>query len=213
MSTSADRRRRMVDRLSEDGITDSRVLAAMGTVPRERFACSDLADVAYEETPLPIGGGQTISAPGIVARMAAALRLRGGERVLEIGTGNGYAAAVLASCGARVVSVEYDAELAAAARRCLARVGIDDVEVRHGDGAHGAPDRAPFDAVSMTAMAPDFPPAVLEQVTPGAVLVAPLGVDRDGVLVRRRRGREEHLGPVRFVPMRGASDAVRAAMS
>ncbi|MEJ2870982.1 protein-L-isoaspartate(D-aspartate) O-methyltransferase [Actinomycetospora sp. OC33-EN08] len=203
-ATVALRQSRMVDRLADEGITDARVLAAMAAVPRERFVSSELADAAYDDTPLPIGGGQTISAPFVVARMVAALELVGGERVLEIGTGHGYAAAVLAACGAEVVSVEYDGELAVTARRCLAAAGVTGVEVRHGDGALGAPDRAPFEAVSMTATGPQFPPAVLDQVRPDGVLVGPLGEDRDGVLVRRQRGREVALGPVRFVPLRGA---------
>jgi protein-L-isoaspartate(D-aspartate) O-methyltransferase len=194
----------MVDRLRAQGITDERVLDAMATVPRERFVPSELADVAYDDHPLPIGGGQTISAPGIVARMAAALGLAGGERVLEVGTGHGYAAAVLASCGAHVVTVEYDAGLVAAARRCLPAAGVDDVEVRHGDGALGAPDRAPFDAVSIAAMSPVVPPTLLAQLRLGGVVVAPIGQDTDGMLVRQCRGRVEELGPVRFVRLRGA---------
>ncbi len=201
----------MVDRLRAHGITDDRVLGAMAVVPRERFVPSELADVAYDDHPLPIGGGQTISAPWVVARMAAALELTGGERVLEIGTGHGYAAAVLASCGARVVTVEYDAGLVAAARRCLPAAGVDDVEVRHGDGALGAPDRAPFDAVSIAAMSPGIPPAVLAQLRLDGIVVAPIGEGTDGMLVRQRRGRVEELDAVRFVRLRGGEPARRAS--
>lgn len=197
----------MVDRLRSRGFTDERVLAALDTVPRERFVPSELADVAYDDHPLPIGGGQTISAPEIVARMACALSLTGGERVLEIGTGHGYAAAVLATCGAEVVSVEYDGELAVAARRCLPAAGVDGVEVRHGDGAFGAPDRGPFDAVSITAMTPAVPPALLAQLRLDGVVVAPIGQEPDGVLVRYRRGRTEELGAVRLVRLRGDEPA------
>ncbi|WP_433802152.1 protein-L-isoaspartate(D-aspartate) O-methyltransferase [Actinomycetospora sp. CA-084318] len=211
MSRAEARRRRMVDRLRSRGITDERVLAALRTVPRERFLPSEFADVAYDDHALPIGAGQTISAPEIVARMASALGLTGGERVLEIGTGHGYAAAVLATCGAEVVSIEYDAELADAARRCLLAVGVVGVEVRHGDGWFGAPDRAPFDAVTIAAMSPDVPPAVLEQLRPDGVVVAPVGHDTDGVLERHHRGRVENLGAVRFVRLRGGEPARRAS--
>jgi protein-L-isoaspartate(D-aspartate) O-methyltransferase len=203
-SDAAARRHDMVDALREAGVRDERVLAALAAIPRERFVAPELAEFAYEDRPLPLGAGATISAPSIVARMAEALELTGTERVLEVGTGSGYAAAVLASCAAEVVSLEYDLELSRSARRSLDATGFGAVEVRHADGALGAPDRAPFDAVTVTAMAPEPPPALLEQLTPEGVLVAPLGPDRDGVLVRRRGGRSEELGPVRFVALRGA---------
>lgn len=203
-SAAAARRHRMVEGLREAGVQDPLVLAAMDAVPRERFVASEFAEVAYEDRPLPIAAGATISAPSMVARMVEALELTGTERVLEIGSGSGYAAAVLASCAAEVVTVEYSAELAASARRSLDATGFGAVEVRHGDGSLGAPDRAPFDAITVTAMAPEPPSALLDQLTAGGVLVAPVGPDRDGTLVRRRDGREEDLGPVRFVALRGA---------
>lgn len=199
----ARRRHLMVEALRDGGVRDPRVLAALDTVPRERFVASELAEVAYEDRPLPIHAGATISAPSIVARMTEALELTGSERVLEVGTGSGYAAAVLASCAGEVVTLEYDADLAHSARHALETTGFDGVEVRHADGALGAPDRAPFDAVSVTAMAPEPPPALLEQLAPNGVLVAPVGPERDGVLVRRRGDRTEDLGPVRFVALRG----------
>ncbi|HEY2223447.1 protein-L-isoaspartate(D-aspartate) O-methyltransferase [Actinomycetospora sp.] len=201
---AATRRHRMVEALREAGVRDPRVLTAMDVVPRERFVADGFDEVAYEDRPLPLHAGATISAPSIVARMTEALELTGSERVLEIGTGSGYAAAVLACCAADVVTLEYDADLACSAQRALADTGFAAVEVRHADGALGAPDRAPFDAVAVTAMAPQPPPALLSQLAPGGVLVAPVGADRDGVLVRRRGGRTEELGPVRFVALRGA---------
>jgi protein-L-isoaspartate(D-aspartate) O-methyltransferase len=203
-NAAATRRRRMVETLREAGVRDPRVLAALGEVPREHFVAAELAEVAYEDRPLPLPAGATISAPSIVARMTEALELTGTERVLEVGTGSGYAAAVLASCAAEVVTLEYDADLARSARHSLDATGFAAVEVRHADGALGAPDRAPFDAVAVTAMAPEPPPALLDQLVPGGVLVAPVGPDRDGVLVRRRGDRTEELGPVRFVALRGA---------
>lgn len=200
----AMRRHRMVEALRAEGVRDPRVLAALDTVPRERFVASEFAEVAYEDRPLPLHAGATISAPSIVARMTEALELTGSERVLEVGTGSGYAAAVLASCAAEVVTLEYDGDLAYTARRALETTGFGNVEVRHADGTLGAPDRAPFDAVAVTAMAPEPPPALLEQLTPDGVLVAPVGPDREGVLVRCRGDRVEELGPVRFVALRGA---------
>ncbi|MCD2194541.1 protein-L-isoaspartate(D-aspartate) O-methyltransferase [Actinomycetospora endophytica] len=201
---AATRRHRMVEALRHEGVRDPRVLAAMDLVPRERFVAADLADLAYEDRPLPIHADATVSAPSIVARMTEALELTGTERVLEVGTGSGYAAAVLAACAAEVVTLEYDEDLARSARDALDATGFGAVEVRHADGALGAPDRAPFDAVAVTAMAPELPPALLEQLAPGGVLVAPVGPDRDGMLLRCRAGLTEELGPVRFVALRGA---------
>jgi protein-L-isoaspartate(D-aspartate) O-methyltransferase len=157
----------MLADLREHGVNDPRVLAAMARVPRERFVPAELAEHAYQPRPLPIGCGQTISAPTSVATMTEALQLRGTERVLEIGTGCGYAAAVLSCCAAQFVTIGCHQQLARTARDTLAELGYGNVEVRHGNGAHGAPDRAPFDAVSMTAMAPHLPPTLLEQLAPG----------------------------------------------
>jgi protein-L-isoaspartate(D-aspartate) O-methyltransferase len=196
------RRRDMVADLRGQGIVDERVLAAMGRVPRHRFVPAHRADEAYGPGPLPIACGQTISAPAIVAAMAALLGLTGRERVLEVGAGSGYAAAVLSLLAREVVAVEYHPSLAAAARDALAATGHV-VDVRHGDGRLGVPDRAPFDAITVAAMAEGgVPPALLEQLTDDGVLVCPVGHGRQGELVRMRRdGSEERLIPVSFVPL------------
>jgi len=193
----------MVDRqLRRRGIEDERVLEAMGTVPRERFVPEPEREHAYRDGALRIGEGQTISQPWIVASMAALLDLRGGERVLEVGTGSGYGAAVLSRLCRELVTVERHAALAQTARSTLAELGYDNVEVRTGDGSRGAPDRSPFDAISVTATARGAPPrALCEQLAPQATLVCP--VDRDGreLLMRFRGTEEEALAPVRFVPL------------
>ncbi len=191
----------MVERLRRGGIADERVLGAMATVPRERFLPTELAPEAYLDRALPIGASQTISAPGIVALMAAALELAGTEDVLEVGTGAGYAAAVLSRCAHRVVTIERHRELADRARAVLADLGYDNVEVRLGDGTRGAPDRAPFDAVSVAAMADDLPEALVGQLAEHGRLVCPVGVDGVGELVRLRDGRRDRLGRVGFVPL------------
>src|SRR4051794_22740973 len=156
----ARRRARMVERqLRGRGIEDERVLAAMGEVPRERFVPPDLVRDAYRDGALRIGEGQTISQPWIVACMASLLELDGDERVLEVGTGSGYAAAVLSRLCREVVTIERYESLAAGARTILAELGYDNVEVRAGDGTRGAADRAPFHGISVTAAALDEPPA------------------------------------------------------
>ncbi|MHC1562739.1 protein-L-isoaspartate(D-aspartate) O-methyltransferase [Actinomycetospora sp. C-140] len=197
------RRAAMVGELRRRGIDDERVLAVMAEVPRHRFVPAHRARDAYGAGPLPISCGQTISAPAMVAAMAAALGLTGTERVLEVGAGSGYAAAVLSRLAREVVTIEYHPSLAAGARAALAATGYGNVEVRHGDGREGAPDRAPFDAVSVAAMAEgEVPAALLEQLTDDGVLVCPVGHGRRGDLVRMRRdGRTEHLMPVSFVPL------------
>lgn len=200
----------MVERqLRRRGIDDERVLAAMAEVPRERFVPESERSRAYHDGALRIGEGQTISQPWIVASMAALLELRGDERVLEVGTGSGYAAAVLSLLGHEVVTVERYPLLAERADAVLRDLGYDNVEVRTGDGTRGAPDRAPFGGISVTATAADRPPpALLDQLGQGAALVCP--VDRDGRehLMRFRDGGEEVLVPVRFVPLvAGEEDA------
>jgi protein-L-isoaspartate(D-aspartate) O-methyltransferase len=193
----------MVERkLRRRGIEDERVLAAMGEVPRERFLPPELRRRAYRDGALRIGEGQTMSQPWIVACMAQLLELAGPETVLEVGTGSGYAAAVLSRLCRQVVTIERFESLAAGAREVLAELGYDNVEVRVGDGAKGAPDRAPFGGISVTATALDDPPqALLDQLAPGAALVCP--VDRGGreLLMRFRDGEEEAIVPVRFVPL------------
>ena len=193
----------MVERqLRQRGIDDERVLRAMADVPRERFLTEHNRRDAYRDGAVHIGEGQTMSQPWIVACMTALLELRGDERVLEVGTGSGYAAAVISRCCAEVVTVERHAPLADRARAVLAELGYDNVEVRVGDGAAGAPDRAPFGGISVTAAAEDGPPArLVEQLAPGAALVCPVRRRTGEHLMRFRDGREEAVVPVRFVPL------------
>jgi protein-L-isoaspartate(D-aspartate) O-methyltransferase len=193
----------MVERqLRRRGIHDERVLAAMGEVPRELFVPESERRRAYRDGALRIGEGQTISQPWIVACMAQLLELRGDETVLEVGTGSGYAAAVLSRLCAQVVTIERYDSLARVAAETLAELGYDNVEVRVGDGARGAPDRAPFGGISVTATAQDQPPAPLvEQLAPGAALVCPIARGRREFLIRLRDGEEETVASVRFVPL------------
>jgi protein-L-isoaspartate(D-aspartate) O-methyltransferase len=195
------KRVRMVERqLRGRAIGDERVLQAMSAVPRERFVPEDVRADAYRDGALRIGEGQTISQPWIVACMAELLELEGDERVLEIGTGSGYAAAVLSRLCKEVVTIERFETLASSARAVLEELGYDNVEVRVGDGTRGAPDRAPFGGVSITATAEGEPP-LWEQLAPGAALVCP--VEKGGLehLMRFRDGEAEHVVPVRFVPL------------
>jgi protein-L-isoaspartate(D-aspartate) O-methyltransferase len=194
----------MVDRqLRRRGIRDERVLAAMGDVPRELFIPEDLRERAYRDGALPIAEGQTISQPWIVARMSELLGLTGPERVLEVGTGSGYGAAVLSRCASHVVSIERRASLSARAASALEAAGVRNVELRVGDGSAGVPDRAPFDAICVTASASggEPPPELARQLAPGGALVCP--VDRDGEehLVVMRDGHTETIVAVRFVPL------------
>jgi protein-L-isoaspartate(D-aspartate) O-methyltransferase len=193
----------MVERqLRRRGIHDERVLAAMGEVPRERFVPEAERRRAYRDGALRIGEGQTISQPWIVACMTQLLELEGDETVLEIGTGSGYGAAVLSRLCRQVVTVERFESLAATARAVLAELGYGNVEVRTGDGARGAPDRAPFGGISVTATALDEPPAALfEQLEPGAALVCPVARGRREQLMRFRGGEAETVASVRFVPL------------
>lgn len=203
-------RRRMVQRLARDGLRDARVLAALRAVPRDVLVPEVLRGRAYrEDEALPIGEGQTISAPRTVAAMTAALGLRGPERVLEIGTGSAYQAAVLAELCRRVDSVERVPMLAARAREALRALGARNVVVHEGDGTQGRPADAPFDAIVVTAGGPRIPVALLEQLAPGGRLVGPFGERGEQQLVRVRRnpaGRFEReiLGPARFVDLVGA---------
>lgn len=193
----------MVERqLRRREIADERVLDAMATVPREEFVAPADHRHAYRDGALRIASGQTISQPWIVARMAELLDLRGSGRVLEVGTGSGYAAAVLSLLCAEVVTLERHAPLVKAAGETLERLGYANVEVRHCDGARGAPDRAPFDAISVTAAAAGEPPRALrEQAAPGAPIVLPLDRQGQELLVRVRGSTVEAVAPVRFVPL------------
>jgi protein-L-isoaspartate(D-aspartate) O-methyltransferase len=193
----------MVERqLRRRGIDDERVLAAMAEVPRERFLDPELRGDAYRDGAVAIAEGQTMSQPWIVARMTSLLELRGHERVLEVGTGSGYGAAVLSHCCAEVVTIERHPGLAERAARVLAELGYANVEVRAGDGTLGAPDRAPFGGALVTAVAERRPPpALVEQLEPGAALVCPVR-DLDGeFLTRFRGGQAERVVAVRFVPL------------
>jgi protein-L-isoaspartate(D-aspartate) O-methyltransferase len=193
----------MVERqLRRRGIHDERVLAAMEEVPRERFLPEDQRRRAYRDGAVRIGEGQTMSQPWIVASMAQLLELGGHEKVLEVGTGSGYGAAVLSRLCRTVISVERYESLAVRAEQVLHELGYDNVTVGVGDGSRGAPEHAPFGGISVTATARDDPPAALfEQLEPGAALVCP--VDRGGreLLMRFRDGQEEAVAGVRFVPL------------
>lgn len=196
-------RRRMVEsQLRARGIDDQRVLAAMSEVPRERFVPAAERDLAYDDGALQIGAGQTISQPWIVAAMASLLELTGDERVLEVGAGSGYSAAVLSRLCREVVTVERHASLADTAGELLSQLGYDNVDVRVGDGSRGAPDRAPFDAISVTATARGGVPAdLVDQLAPDGVVVCPVVRGAEEQLTRLRAGVEEPLLPVRFVPL------------
>lgn len=201
----------MVERqLVARGIKDQRVLQAMRDVPREDFVGVDMSEFAYEDTPLPIEEGQTISQPYIVALMTEALELRTGDRVLEIGTGSGYAAAVLSRIAAEVYTVERVASLAHLAAKRFVAAGYDNVHVLRGDGTLGWPENAPYDAIVVTAGGPEIPRPLLEQLAVGGRLVIPTGpTTREQTLLRIRRVsdteyEQEDLGPVRFVPLIGA---------
>jgi protein-L-isoaspartate(D-aspartate) O-methyltransferase len=202
-ATTSIERERMVDRqLRRRGIDDQRVLAAMAEVPRELFLPEDQRDRAYRDGALRIAEGQTMSQPWIVACMAELLELDGTERVLEVGTGSGYAAAVLSRLCREVITIERFQLLGEQARAALAEVGYGNVEVRVGDGSLGAPDRAPFGGISVTASARRRPPAaLLEQLSPGAALVCPVARGRREHLMRFRDGEQERVVAVRFVPL------------
>ncbi len=198
----------MVERqLRRRGISDERVLDAMGRVPRELFLPEDLRHLAYEDGALPIGFGQTMSQPFIVGTICALLELQGDERVLDVGAGSGYQAAVLAELAAEVVTIERVAELAERARGALLEAGRERVEVRIGDGSLGVPERAPFDAIAVAAAAPTVPPALYAQLVEGGRLVLPRGSrwGQDLVLVvRTDEGPLERASvPCRFVPLVG----------
>ena len=193
----------MVERqLRRRGIADERVLDAMNAVPRERFVPRRERSRAYRDGALPIGSGQTISQPWIVAAMAQALTLAGDERVLEVGCGSGYSAAVLSLLCSEVITIERHVALADQAEALLQELGYTNVEVRAGDGTRGAPDRAPFDGISVTATAEGAPPpALLAQLAAEGTLVCPVRRLGGEHLVSVRGGVEETLASVRFVPL------------
>jgi protein-L-isoaspartate(D-aspartate) O-methyltransferase len=199
----------MVERqLRRRGVEDERVLRAMGRVPRELFLPEGLEDRAYDDAALPIGGGQTMSQPYMVAKMAELLSLDGDEHVLDVGTGSGYHAAVLAELAREVVTIERVPELAESARARLEAAGYDGVEVRVGDGTLGVPERAPFDAITVAAAAPLLPESLYEQLRLGGRLVVPVGGrlnQRLELIVRSPEGPAVVRSvPCRFVPLVGA---------
>ena len=196
------------EQLERRGVSDPLVLAAMGKVPRHEFVEDSLRHRAYEDNPLPIGEGQTISQPYMTALMAETLKLAEGEKVLEVGTGSGYLAAVLAEQGVRVCSVEMSSGLAARAQATLQRLGYDSVSVHVGDGTLGWEPEAPYDAIVIGAAAPCLPRPLLTQLRLGGRLVVPMGEEDLQTLVRIWREpqglREEYFGECRFVKLRGA---------
>jgi protein-L-isoaspartate(D-aspartate) O-methyltransferase len=200
-------RRALVETLRREGISDERVLAAIGEVRREAFVPADLADRAYDNVALPIGQLQTISQPYVVALMTQALDLHGSERVLEIGSGSGYQAAVLSRLAGRVISVERMPDLLHAAARILAALGCDNVELHQATESLGWPEAAPFDRIIVTAAGPDVPATLINQLGDGGRLVMPIGslarqkltlVEKHGAGIERTV-----LGGVRFVPLVG----------
>ena len=197
----------MVERqIAARGVVDPRVLGALRAVPRHRFVPAALVSRAYADTPLPIGHDQTISQPYIVAYMTEALRLPDDARVLEIGTGSGYQAAVLAEISDQVFTVEIVPELAARSTELLDQLGYDNVRVRHGDGYRGWPDEAPFDGIIVAAAPDHIPPALVEQLAVGARLVLPVGEQAQAMTVVTKTSDGSTIEttiPVRFVPMTG----------
>lgn len=192
------------------GITDPATLAALRTIPRHEFIPLALRSKAYEDHPLPIGHGQTISQPYIVAFMTAAVRPQPGERILEIGAGSGYQAAVLAHSGAEVFTLEIIEPLATMARDNLQRAGLTNVHVRHGDGYRGWPEHAPFDAIVVTCAPDNIPPDLIAQLREGGRMIIPVGNEthQELILLRKHDDRVEKQSvlPVRFVPMTGEAE-------
>jgi len=204
-------RRRMVEeQLRGRDITDAAVLAAMGRIPRHRFVPKNLQDLAYADMPAPIGQGQTISQPYIVALMTQAARPKPESRALDIGTGSGYQAAVLAELCKEVYSIEILKPLAESARERLATLGYKNVSVRVGDGYRGWPEKAPFDIIIVAAAPEHVPKLLVEQLAPGGRLVIPVGTFSQELLVieKQKDGstRRKSIAPVRFVPMRGEAE-------
>jgi len=205
-------RRRMVEHdLRGRGIRDEKVLEAMGRIRREEFVDESLREMAYADTPLPIGEGQTISQPYVVALMTEALKLRGREKVLEVGTGSGYQAAVLAELAREVYTIEIRSKLASSAEERLRRLGYENVKVKHGDGYFGWEEHAPFDAIMVTAAVDHVPPPLLTQLKDGGRLILPLGstsyyqtltlIEKNGTELKVRQ-----LEGVVFVPLIGEAE-------
>ena len=194
----------VAEQLRDRGVSDPRVLEAMAEVPREHFVPDNLRRAAYEDSALAIGHGQTISQPLVVAAMTQALALDGDEKVLEIGTGSGYQAAILARLCREVITVEVVPQLAEAAEARLRRLGFTNVKVAVGDGWYGWPPEAPYEGILVACAAPEIPPPLIEQLADAGRLVIPVGPEGgDQVLkVVRKDGSSRDLFPVRFVPLR-----------
>jgi protein-L-isoaspartate(D-aspartate) O-methyltransferase len=195
------------EQIESRGVVDERVLEAMRTVPRHELVPHEVASCAYLDMPLPIGGGKTISQPYIVALMTELARVEPGDRVLEVGTGSGYQAAVLAELGAEVWSIEIDPRLLQLAQEALPRLGYGAVRLRLGDGYHGWPEEAPFDAIIVTAASPHIPAPLREQLAIGGRMVIPVGDHHQELLVITRTSaheyHQENVIPVQFVPLTG----------
>lgn len=210
-ANTTEQRARMVERQIEArGISDPATLAAMRAVPRHEFLPMRLREEAYGDYPLPIGHGQTISQPYIVAFMTEAIRPQPGEKILEIGAGSGYQAAVLAQMGAEVYTIEIVEPLAEMARQTLDRLGYKNAHVRHGDGYRGWPEHAPFDAIIVTCAPDKIPPALVAQLKDGGRMIIPVGggMEQELVLLRKQSERigKQSVLPVRFVPMTGEAE-------
>ena len=207
---SALRENMVVNQVAARGVRSENVLNAMREVPRELFVPNKLAEFAYEDSPLSIAAGQTISQPYIVAFMIEALGLRGGEKVLEIGAGSGYAAAVLGEIAGEVYTIEYIEELANSAASILAELGYDHVQVLHGDGTLGWEEHAPYDGIVVTAGGPEIPESLQQQLKIGGRMIIPIGESRNFqelirvTRVSETRFKSEDLASVRFVPLVGA---------
>lgn len=205
----APERERMVERqLRARGVQDERVLDAFREVPRELFVERGLEQVAYTDAPLPIGESQTISQPYVVALMVEALDIRPSDRVLEVGAGSGYAAAILSRLASEAYAIERLPSLAREAHERIERLGYVNVKIRAGDGTLGWPEAAPFDAILVSAGGPDVPPALLEQLAAGGRIVIPVGTSHEQELIRITKSadgrlRTQNLGPVMFVPLIG----------
>jgi len=194
----------MLQLLERFGIRDRRVLDAMARVPREEFVSPADREIAYGDHALPIGEGQTISQPYVVARMTELLATESDQRILEVGTGSGYQAAVLAELVREVISIERHASLADAARDRLERLGYANVRVIQADASLGYPPEAPYDGILITAATPAIDPALAQQLTAAGRIIAPIGdLDLQELVVRDARGNEQRHGAVRFVPLRG----------
>ena len=207
----AEARFEMVQRtIVERGVKDDRVIAAMKITPRHEFVPPDIRGHAYDDRPLPIGFDLTISQPYIIATMTEAVKVKAGDKVLEIGTGSGYQAAVLAMMGAKVWTIELHEELARRTKLVLEKLGFKDVTMRQGDGFFGWADAGPFDAIMITCATPSIPPPLLAQLKPGGRLIAPIGDDYGQELIVFTKTDEDlerqSLMEVRFGPMKGEID-------